>query len=318
MNTYVDYGAVTTGPPPFHCADAQMWAFFVEAEYDKLAAMCDEVLNRPSGGEVHYVPLTKHVMITFGTMNVTSMPKPYDTMGMVVELHAAFWVYTLAVEKEGPILVAQHLASFIPTIFVANPISLAGGREIFGFNKAWGWAELPDVDALDRFHLDVFGGNFAPGVYAGRQPFMTLTRSDAPAPVKRSPITDLDHAVEELVGDLLPSHGELIVPGLHMAESIYHQLRDRTMINVFLKQFRDVANGLQASQQQVIEASSKFDTISVQRVHHDYDFVMQHLDSHPFSKQLGIAPKQTVSTVLQIEADFVQEAGTVIYDAGPD
>ncbi len=314
MNPYVQYGAVTTGPPPFHCADARMWAFFIEADHDKLAAMCDRVLNTPSGGEVHYVPLTRHVMITFGTMNVTSMPKPYDTMGMVVELHAAFWVYTVAVEKEGPVLVAQHLASFIPTIFVANPISLAGGREIFGFNKAWGWAELPDPDVLDRFHLDVFGGDFAIGTYAGRHPLMTLTRADA-TPLKRSPIADLDHAIETLVGDVLPGDGELIVPGLHMAESIYHQLRDRTMVNVFLKQFRDVANGLQASQQQIIEAASKFDTIAVQRVHHDYNFVMQHLDSHPFADLLGIAPEQTVSTVLQIDADFVQEAGSVVFDA---
>ncbi len=114
MNPYVDYGAVTTGPPPFHCADARMWAFFIEADHDKLVAMCDRVLNTPSGGEVHYAPLTRHVMMTLGTMNVTSMPKPYDTMGMVVELHAAFWVYTVAVKKEGPVLVAQHLASSSP------------------------------------------------------------------------------------------------------------------------------------------------------------------------------------------------------------
>jgi hypothetical protein len=313
-NPYVSYGAVTTGPPPFRCADAKMWAFFIEADHDKLVALCDDVFNTPSKGAVHYVPITRHVMITFGTMNVSSIPPPYDTMGVVVELHAAFWVYTVAVEKEGPVLVAQHLSSFIPQIFVANPISLAGGREIFGFDKAWGWAELPDPDVLDRFHLDVFGGQFAVGTFAARHPLMTIERADTGTPITRTPISNLEHAIETLVGDVLPRHGELIVPELHMAESIYHQLRDRTMTNVFLKQFRDVANGLNASQQQIVEAASKFDTINVQRVEHEYTFTLQHLDSHPYAEQLGIAPKQTVSTVLEIDADFVQQTGTVLWD----
>ena len=61
---------------------------------------------------------------------------------------------------------------FIPAMFVDNPISLLGGRDIYGIAKQWGVPTFGDDHACT---LDVLGGDFGPGAVSGTQRLLDIT-----------------------------------------------------------------------------------------------------------------------------------------------
>jgi hypothetical protein len=316
LSPYVDFGGVTTAPAPFNLQDALVYAFFLEADADKLQAMCDKVFNTPSGGAALYHPLSHHVMLTFGTVKVTSTVPPWNNIGYVVELHAALWIMTVRVKKEGEFLVAQQIRLFIPAIFVDNPISLAGGREIHGFAKNWGWATLPDPSTLESFTLDAFGGNFGQNTSAGRTRLLALDRVDATAPLHLEPLRDIAHAARLVRDVVLPDRGSgIVLPGWNLIKSLIEEAWRPEMPQVFLRQFRSAENGLLASQQQIVEASIKMNQETLHLIDHRYAFTLQQIDSHPFGTELGIHD-QEVPFGIRITGQLMQEDGVVVWQAG--
>ena len=162
--SYVQYGGLTTVPGPFRCADAVIYAFFLKADATKLDAQCQRVFGESPGGHFGVTPVGSTVMLTFGSMNVNSLntgqdPElnvPYDQMGYSPEKNAAVWMLTQS---------SKDMAVFVPAMWVDNPISLTGGREIYGFAKNWGTIGLAADET--QFSLDVYGGDFGPGKSTG-------------------------------------------------------------------------------------------------------------------------------------------------------
>lgn len=312
--SFVEYGGMTTAPGPFSCTDAVMYAFFLEGDPGRLQALCDKVFAEPTGGAHRYHAIGRHVMLTFGTMNVRSMIPPYDQVGYVVELHAALWILTTAVRESGHHLVADRIAAFVPAIWVDNPISLAGGREIYGFAKNWGWPTLPDTETLDAFTLDTFGGNFGRDNTAGRNRLFALERTDRDRALTLVKLRDMGHAIDVAAELAVPTErGEIVLPSLRLARSLFDEFRGHQMRQVFLKQFRSAQDGTLASQQQIVEALTKIDRIEIHRIDHSYRFTLEHLDSHPLAEQLGLHD-QVVGWGLVSSSDFVQEAGAVLWE----
>lgn len=316
---YVQYGAFTNGPGPFLSSNAVMTAFFLRSDHDKLVALIDTVFNHPTGGQAMYAPLGEHIMLTFGEMKVTSTTPPFDRMGYVDELHAALWIPTVAVKPDGDDVVAQHLALFIPMIFVDNALSLVGGREVIGYAKNWGKVGLPtDGTALDTFTLDAFGGDFSPETSAHLFRCLTLTRVDD-TPLRTIVLDGLEAAWDKVRETLFPDGiraggGAHVRMGLHVAESIFSDLVHRRMTQVFLRQFRSALDGTQASQQQVIETDTTMKNVHVSLVDHGYDVAVISKDSHPFATELGLTD-QRVDFAMRISMDFEQENGRLIWDA---
>ena len=84
-------------------------------------------------------------------------------MGFAREEQAAIWVPVVVHRGDG--LLPCSLGWFVPYMFVDNPLSLAGGREIYGFNKNQGLIELPGEDGAGPLKVHAYGGN-----YGGRRP----------------------------------------------------------------------------------------------------------------------------------------------------
>ncbi len=315
---YVEYGAFSNGPGPFVCNGAELSVFFLEANHDKLVALLDKVFATSTAGATRYYPLGKHVMLTFGSMKVSSQTSPFDQMGYVDELHAALWIMAAAVDQHGEELVAQHLALFIPVIFIGNPLSLVGGREVIGYNKVWGWITLPDDTALDTFNVDGFGGNFATTTCAERFTCLTLQRQDG-EPLRTRALNGIEEALQLAHQLLFPGHDagsseEFLVPGLTLLKSLFHDLHTQQMTQVFLRQFRSPIDGKLASQQQVVETDTQMHDVHVELIDHRYDVRVQSRDSHPFGKELGLVD-QEVAFAMRVKMSFVQGNGRVLWDS---
>ena len=88
-------------------------------------------------------------MLSFGAVEkIKPRLEPWCRMGFAREEQVAIWVPVIA-HRGGGIL--PSLGWFVPYMWVDNPLSLAGGREIYGFNKNQGLIELPGDGDAGRF-----------------------------------------------------------------------------------------------------------------------------------------------------------------------
>lgn len=138
-----------TSPPRIDCLKSVLHVFQVKANKRALQRLCNEVFNTPSQSSVVCVPIDKYVFLQFGHID---------------------WVGTAgssAGVKEDQVLIhvpvaftsarAIGLAYFTPFIWVDNPLSMAGGREVFGYPKSIGPISIPNVPKLTPPSLTLKG-----------------------------------------------------------------------------------------------------------------------------------------------------------------
>ena len=172
---YVNYGGLATCPSPVDCDDSHLFSFFLEAKHELLEALCDKVFAQPSHGELDLHPLGHHVMLSFGVIDkIKPRLEPWCRMGFARERQVALWIPVFAVRSRGPLPVAASLGWFVPYMWVDNPLSLAGGREIYGFNKNLGHIELPDNGDFGKLSLEAYGGDYRADAAAGWHPLMEV------------------------------------------------------------------------------------------------------------------------------------------------
>ena len=83
------------------------------------------------------------------------------------------------------------------------------------------------------------------------------------------------------------------------------------MRQVFLKQFRDAAEGTRACYQSVVEAPITVKRVSLRPSLRDWDLTIHHLDSHPIEQEIGIG-SQRAAMAFDGELDMVVETGVEI------
>jgi hypothetical protein len=308
---YVNYGGLATCPSPVDCEDSTLYGFFLEADNSALSSLCERVFSVPSGGAFDVRPLGSHVMLTFGIVQrIKPQLEPWSRMGYATESQVAFWVPVLVYEGNGAGPLPVSLGWFVPYMWVDNPLSLSGGREIYGFNKNWGWIDLPSPDAVDRLKLDAFGGDFNSSSPAGRHPLIEVTRASTEA-LQRDAASEW-HDLEGLTS---------VVKGFDVArglpDELFRAIVDRSgPPQLFLKQFRSVAQGELASQQQITDGGVTLKRISGRPLLAEFEFKLHDLDSHPVRSELGVQ-SQTTSLAYEVEMDFVLDDGHVLWEAGP-
>jgi hypothetical protein len=260
-------------------------------------------------------------------------------------------VPTIAQRFEAGRYVDDHLAIFMPYIWVDDPIAFASGREVYGFAKTQGWMRrLGDPRALagvesvrggpdppDELVLDVHGAaEYRIGAELGRQRLVTLRRSArarGEAPIGQSPDVpadgvDLSTLVAVLLAELDPGpDSEGVAPahrsaggaertrGLarHLPGLLGELLSAHAVRHVFLKQIRDAARGELAALQQVVEARSSVTPGSLhwRRLPGRYELSVASLATHPLEDELGLVPEQTITFAFSAEFGFRMEPGAV-------
>ncbi len=312
---YVDYGGLATCPSPVDCDDATLYSFFLEGDHDRLATLCDRVFTQPSDGQLDLRPLGSLVMLSFGRVEkIKPQLEPWSRMGFARELQVAFWVPVVAIRSEGILPVAVSLGWFVPYMWVDNPLSLAGGREIYGFNKNLGGIKLP-VDG-GKLTLEAYGGDFGGGEPAGWHPLIEVTPpTPSPFGSSTSEWEDLDGLVDVVRRELRGGQSDLVsLPGLDLPDQVFADILGSSgPPQIFLKQFRSVAGGKRASQQQITDAGATVKRIRGGRLPGEFEFRQHHLDSHPIVEELGVQD-QVTSLAFEVEMDFVLGDGRVLWE----
>lgn len=164
-DAYVEQGGLGSAPGPLKCRETTLHGFWLQASASALERLCREVFDEPSGGRVEATPLLPMVLLTFGQIRAISAGAPFDRQGKVAERQVGIWVPVeldgRALGEEGP-----TRGMFLPFMWLDNPISVASGREVYGFPKTWGWASFAG-ESHPRGIFD-FAGDDEP--YAGHRP----------------------------------------------------------------------------------------------------------------------------------------------------
>jgi len=308
---YVEYGGLTTCPSPVDCTETTLYSFFLKGDIRLLERLCRRVFREPSCGRVDVRPLTRYVMLSFGLIE-RAQPElePWSKMGWATEAQVAFWIPVARVRCG----IAEQIGWFVPSMWVNDPISLSGGREIYGYNKGWGWVGLPIAPGVPgHFTLEVYGGNDDSGRPAGRAPLIEITASgvvEAGAERWR----ELQGAVAEASRFL--SDPEIAAErSFEVPDSVYEEIVSlKGPPSFFLRQFRAIADGRRADGQQITRSSAAVQRIAGFTLLPDFRFDLKALDSHPVAAELGIA-SQHVPFALEVQTDFVLADGDVLWRA---
>ncbi len=341
---YVEYGSLATAPGPLVCERARLYCFVLRTDRHRVQQLCDRVFAQPTGGARRYVvPRLAPVILTVGTIaGLRSLHPGHANRASASEPEAAIWVPTIAQHHDGCRYLEEHLAIFMPYLWVDDPIAFASGREVYGFAKAQGWmprlgdprggkdARLPEPP--ETLAVDVHGvPDYAPSAEMGRCRLITIRRRS----LRRGGLADAEPEMSDegdtlasLVGHVLGELGGL--PGeparrsLGAARSPTQAARARTTTLAelmaeqivrlaFLKQIRDAEHGDLAVLQQVVEARSSVlpGSLRWRRLRGSYELSVERLASHPLEAELGLAGQQTVRLAFAAEFGFRMEAGVV-------
>ena len=138
---YVEYGSLATAPAPLRCKGTDLHMFLLDGSYADLFRLCHRVFTVPTRGKVIAVPVAGRVLVSFGRIASIVAGGDYAGRGWVEERQVATWVPALFVSE-----VKRFIGLFVVNMWLDNPISVASGREQFGYPKSWGWANFPDEE----------------------------------------------------------------------------------------------------------------------------------------------------------------------------
>jgi uncharacterized protein with NAD-binding domain and iron-sulfur cluster len=310
---YIEYGGRATSPGPFLSLGGRMRGFLLEGDERRIGDIVRRTLSQPAGRGIDYRALGSRVLLLIGGFErVSSMAPPFDRWGTVQEIMATFWVPVVAGRDWGDVFVAERLGLACPYILVDNPMSYLGGREDYGYAKTMGRFE-PSDGIADRVRVETFGGNFGRDEGAGWYPFLEVVAADDDAPAVGETLDGPVEIAAFLAGDVLQrnAEGEVVVGAVRLAARLMDDLLDGRVRQVFLKQFRDAADGNRACYQSVIEAPVEVRRSSLRPSSRRWEVKIFPLDSHPIGQEMGIA-SQTALLAFDGELDMVVENGIEI------
>ena len=311
---FVEHPGVANFPGPITLDQTKMWAFMLKADRAKMTAWCRAMFDAPSNGAVRVLPLSSYMMMTvvdIGTGRFVDAPQ----MGWSAERELTFWIPAVRVEEREGKTVAVALAMTMPYLVLNNPVAIAAGREIFGYFKQAGQIALPgdaghdQTLAVDLFATKVFG----PDSEEAYQRLLTLTPTLAqPGPLSDAARTFAGGATA--LYHLLAADDRDWHASLGLTEDVLTDLLKEQVPQLFLKQFRDVADGTRACYQAITEAKgqvTRFDSFPHLT---EYTMNLESLASSPVASDFGIAPQQTVLGA-EFEYDMTIQPGTVLWQA---
>ena len=317
---YVEHHPPQTLGGPIAFPAVNMWAFFLRGQIDTLTNLCRRFFDVPTGGRVTFSPLSQAVIMT-----ISELPHAYfvaaPERGKATEREIAFAIpgeYTCR-DAAGRIT-ANGVATFMPYLFVDNPIALLTGREVLGYFKLLGEVGLPGrAGAREDFFLNVFGAQrMAADVEWSDQRLLTVTGRDAtvrttrPAPVKetdhpQSALPNLQGLLKSVLGSRIPGRSILAIADVR-------GLLTGSLSQIFLKQFRAEGSGHLAAYQAVTIAEYQVTRINSVRPTQSFDIVIHPLASIPIATELGLSP-QMVETGFEVNFDMTLSAGRVLWRA---
>ena len=118
--------------------------FILDADKEKLQALCDRYLNSAIGSAGRFVPAAGFVLLACCRLpSLRSISPPHSNFGRFVEHEVALWMLVIDKAK-------KRLYWMLPYIFVDNTFAMAMGRELYGFPKSMGTIAIPSPPRTRR------------------------------------------------------------------------------------------------------------------------------------------------------------------------
>ncbi len=306
--------------------ETTLYMFVLDADWDKLNALCDRYLNL--GGPTIYRPLLPSVMLY---CSYARSSPTIDPIGWCPEKDFGFWVPVVAGHYEGPLYIPDRLLVFTPYLWVDSGVAMVGGREVYGFPKALGTLTMPATTA-------------DPAAFTVDTQVIPREGPNAEVVVKRLlEVGKLDGglwdelktlwqsgesiigAIEELIVRLLSGQAKLPVPNPVMLINLLRNL-GKQLPMVFLKQFPAIeaatAAGGKACYQAIIEAPiSVTSGVTGGFLGGEYGITINAFDSHQIVENLGLRPAEqrgdqaVMKSLLHgwVQFNASVDAGTIIW-----
>ena len=311
---FVEHPGVANYPGPITLNQTKMWAFLLKADRAKLTAWCQAMFDAPSGGAVRVLPLSSYMLMSVVDIGVGRFSDA-PHMGWSSERELTFWIPAVRVEQRGGADVAVAFAMTMPYLVLNNPVAIAAGREIFGYFKQAGQIALPGDPGhdgsltADLFATKVFGADSQEQY----QRLLTLTPTAAqPSALAKAATSFADGA--RMLYHTLAADDRDWQSSLAFSADLLGDLWHQRVPQLFLKQFRDVADGTRACYQAITQTMghvTRFDSAPHLR---EYAMSLETLASSPVAADFGIAPQQTVLGA-EIEYDMTIDPGQVLWQA---
>ena len=313
---YINRGGEQTFAQPNTSTNSLLYAFVLEGAVSNLQQLCDRYLNDPAQGRIQYRPAMPFVLVTFGqNPELRSQDPSQKNIGFVSENEVAIWMLTMAGRQVGPFFWIDHLAWFMPYLFVDSSYAMATGREVYGYPKEWGWLEVPTKDQpLDRLSVeaDVFE-TFSPTTLATRKPVITVDRMDCDERPCYLPRQWRSHqqGVEAIATKLLGNRRSIPIPGAGVNAQVILGLLTGAVPFVYLKQFRDIRDGHQPCYQAIVEADTDLKKLhGGGLINHPFNMHINNFASHPIVSELGLGSyTPPVKLACWLEFDFLLAQG---------
>ena len=268
---------------------------------------------QPTSGAVDLRPIGAHVILTIGQVaRIVSEQEPFATMGYSPEGQAAIWIPVGRVRADGERAQAEELLMFTPYMWVDNPISLASGREMYGFAKAFGWMTLPAGGEEESFGLDVFGMDYGRDEPPSRRTLVSITRGERVHELTDVAWSALRDVGRHMRGLIEGQQGGAVRYGTRFMESLVRDVSAGGVRQVFLRQMRAVDDATRAALAQVTEVPYRVSSLRGAPLEHEYAVDIAALDSHPLGTELGLC-SQLTRYAYRTESQFVLGRGSVLW-----
>lgn len=308
-------------PPPFQQSNAFMTAWAVPSPKDLQRAVINRELNACSGGQpFEYRPLLSRALLVLANISKISCIGPTAPKGWLQEADMSVWLLCGAYKLVEGRRELDHLAWYVPYIWVTIADAMATGREVYGYPKAIGWAQLPR-DPHDPGPLWTDGlvlPSYTPETQVVQQRIFELARGEQNAIPSTLQTFDANQRREafEAFAKKLHLEGEADCDWNFFVES-FEDLLGLHQPMVFLKQFRDATDPNAASYQAIIEANATVNGFTgAGFLPGGWDARFYSYASCDLPGQLGFAPQQRIDLGFYVYFSFSMDLGKTIWSAG--
>jgi hypothetical protein len=320
---YVEHNPPQTMSGPIVFPNVAMWAFLLRGEVGALTRLCRRFFEAPTAGRVTFAPLSQAVVMT-----ISELPNAYfadrPDLGRATEREVAIGIpgEYASYDAAGK-LAAKGIATFMPYLFVDNPVALMTGREVLGYFKQLGEVGLPGrVGGREDFFLNVFGSErLDADAEWGERRLLTVTardgqvRSDPRALREQEGGNDQRSSVVPQLQGILRAWANLNLPGqVLLALGNLRGLLSGSASQIFLKQLRVEGSGDAAAYQAVVMAEYAVTRIRSVKPTQSYDIAIKPLASLPLATELGLQP-QTTERGFAVNFDMTLSVGRLLWRA---
>lgn len=320
--TYIERDNEIVYPPPYEQANTLLTAWIVPSPRDKQKALLDAHLNACCGGNpFEYRPLLSHVLLVLADIRrVTSLERGAARKGFIPEVDVCTWMLCGAFKEVGGKRQLDHLAWYVPYIWVTTADTMATGREVFGYPKAIGWAQLPEGpdDPGPLWADGLVLPTFSPESEVVQRRLFDLARGPeraGGAPPLRFGAAQKREAFEA-IARRLHEVGRCDCD-FNFFVSTFEELLGGHVPMVFLKQFRDVKSSTGVAYQAIVEANATVNGFSgAGFLPGGWDLRMYSYASVDIPAHLGIQPRQNIDHGFYVDFSFSMDLGKEVWRFG--